>query len=137
MAERQGRKQYHNTMVRKCKTHGETIFSINNGGRSWRCLKCGNDDAKRRKSTLKERAVAVLGGKCQICDYDTYIGALEFHHIEPKFKSFELSSGNLSKPWATVLAEIEKCALLCANCHREIHAGIALLTDRRENDGTN
>jgi hypothetical protein len=121
-------------MVRKCEWHGDTVFSLTSKkGRkdTWRCLKCGNEQTKAIQRTLKHKAVDVLGGKCMICDYDIYIGALEFHHLDPSTKSFQLSVGNLGKPWDRVLAEIEKCALLCSCCHKEVHAGVALLTDRR------
>lgn len=69
---------------------------------------------------LKERAVAHAGGKCERCGYDKYVGALEFHHRDPTQKDF--SVGTTSKGWDTIKEEVEKCMLLCANCHREVHA---------------
>lgn len=72
-----------------------------------------------RRRKVKAKLIEMAGGKCQKCGYDKCAGALEFHHLRDK--SFALSSNNLGKAWATVLAEFEKCILVCANCHREIH----------------
>jgi len=69
---------------------------------------------------IKERAVEYKGGKCVICGYDRCIKALEFHHVNPEEKDFTLGS-NTNIAWEKVRKEIEKCILVCANCHREIH----------------
>lgn len=77
--------------------------------------------ARQRRQTLREEAIAHLGGRCQICGYDRCPEALEFHHLDPGEKDFTISRrlGKLS----ALLPELRKCALLCANCHREVHAG--------------
>jgi len=64
------------------------------------------------------------GEKCQCCGYDKYIGALEFHHIDPNEKDFSLSHRGYCYSWDKVKKELDKCILVCSNCHREIHAGI-------------
>lgn len=73
-----------------------------------------------RRRTLKEKAVAFLGGACARCGYAKCVAALEFHHRDPKKKDFRIGSGN-SKAWKTIMSELKKCDLLCANCHREAH----------------
>ncbi len=62
-----------------------------------------------------------------ICDYDRCPGALDFHHRDPKQKEFGLSDRGLTRSWEKTKNEIEKCVLICANCHREVHAGITQL----------
>jgi len=62
------------------------------------------------------------GGKCERCGYDTYLGALDFHHINPSEKDFTV--GNRDFRLKDCVEESKKCVLLCANCHREIHAGL-------------
>ena len=59
------------------------------------------------------------GGKCEICGYNKNISALEFHHINPKEKAFTVSDTRHS--WNEAQKELDKCILLCANCHRELH----------------
>lgn len=81
----------------------------------------------RRRKKLKEMAIALKGSKCQLCDYNRCNGALEFHHIDEKTKSFDLSTGGLTRSWAKIKEELNKCILVCANCHREIHSGLSQL----------
>lgn len=81
---------------------------------------------KRRKK-LRETARIYKGGKCMICGYQRCLGALEFHHLDPAKKKFGLSMKGLTKSWQKIKKELDKCILICANCHREIHAGITQL----------
>ena len=78
---------------------------------------------KNYRVRLKERMLYVMGGKCQICGYDKCPQALEFHHINPEEKEFTIAY-NQNKSWETNAKELRKCTLLCANCHRELHAGL-------------
>ncbi len=71
----------------------------------------------------KERAVEYKGSKCEKCGYNKCITALEFHHLDPKEKDFS-PSGNMNMAWDKIKVEIDKCILVCANCHREIHNNI-------------
>ncbi len=79
-----------------------------------------------QKNTAKETLVALKGGKCERCGYDKCIQALEFHHLDPTQKEFNLSTlrGGAIKH---SLIEIEKCILLCSNCHKEEHFNNPLL----------
>lgn len=78
---------------------------------------------KRRKK-LKDMAIEYGGGKCQVCGYDRCKRALSFHHKEPSQKDFGLSSRGLTRSWEKTKIEIDKCILVCANCHMEIHEGM-------------
>lgn len=62
-----------------------------------------------------------LESGCMNCGYDEHPSALEFHHRNPKEKKFTVSK-KLSKSMSDseTIAEIEKCVVLCSNCHREI-----------------
>lgn len=80
-------------------------------------------NVKDYRQRLKERCVYVSGGECQICGYNKTNTALEFHHLDPSKKDFHLG-GNANCSWSTARAEIAKTILVCANCHREIHAGL-------------
>jgi len=76
----------------------------------------------KRRRKIREMAVEYKGGKCVFCGYDKYAGALDFHHIEKK--SFGISAKGHSRSWESVKQELDKCVLVCANCHRELHAGL-------------
>ena len=59
--------------------------------------------------------------KCEICGYDKCLGALDFHHLDPSQKDFTISNSNIYKNLDKLKEEVNKCILVCANCHREIH----------------
>ncbi|MCA9354299.1 MAG: hypothetical protein KC877_02140 [Candidatus Kaiserbacteria bacterium] len=80
-----------------------------------------------RRRLLRQRAVEYGGGKCQICGYKKCINALSFHHKDPSQKDFGLSARGTTRSWEKMKTEIDKCILVCANCHAEIHAGITKL----------
>jgi 5-methylcytosine-specific restriction endonuclease McrA len=82
--------------------------------------------SKRRKK-LRELARQYKGGECIICGYKQCQDALEFHHLNPKGKDFGLSSRGLTRSWEKIKKEIDKCILICSNCHREVHAGVTQL----------
>lgn len=73
----------------------------------------------------KEKLIEFKGGKCSICgvEYDGENTAIfDFHHKNPKEKSFVLSTSNLIRyNWNKIVSEVEKCELLCSNCHRLKH----------------
>lgn len=77
---------------------------------------------RRRKLRLK--AVEYKGGKCIFCGYQRDTKALDFHHLDESKKSFGLSERGLTRSWGKILEELDKCVLVCANCHREIHSGL-------------
>jgi hypothetical protein len=71
----------------------------------------------------KQKAVEYKGGKCEKCGYDKSLAALVFHHRDPKEKDFRISEKN--RKWEQIEAELDKCDLLCSNCHHEEHERIA------------
>lgn len=84
------------------------------------CKVCLNQLTVDKQRQRKLQAIEYLGGKCKLCGYSKCAGALEFHHKDPNEKEFALSASRMtsfekSKP------ELDKCILLCANCHREQH----------------
>ena len=84
--------------------------------------RCKNKGAvTRRRQKIKQMAVEYKGGKCQLCDYSKCIGALTFHHIKPEDKEFGIAANGHSRSWERVRKELDKCILICANCHAEVH----------------
>lgn len=109
-----------------CPRHGKTGFVLRaDGGR--RCLRCRSDAVATRRRQVKAVLVAEAGGCCQLCGYDRYVGALEFHHIEPALKQFSLASGGIARSLERARAEARKCVLLCSNCHAEVEGGVKSL----------
>ena len=92
-------------------------------------------NAAELRRILKRRAVNHLGGKCFLCPYDRCDSAFDFHHIDPNEKDFEIST---RMSWVAIVEELDKCVLLCATCHREVHAGLhpslLVLEDARDHE---
>lgn len=76
---------------------------------------------KNRK--LKHKWVRKLGGKCQRCGYNEFVSGLEFHHVDPDKKRNNATDVVYSNDYYKALAEIDKCVLMCSNCHRSLEAG--------------
>jgi len=85
------------------------------------CGSCSVSEARKRRKKL---LVEYKGGKCSMCGYDKCVSALEFHHTNPKEKDISFSNGAQRK-LELMIKEVDKCILVCSNCHREIHAGVA------------
>ena len=74
-------------------------------------------------------AVQYKGGQCSRCGYNKCVEALEFHHLDSSQKDFGISEKGYTRSWERVREELEKCILVCANCHRELHASAQLLRE--------
>lgn len=106
-----------------CPIHGLTRFSVDKTNNSRYCVRCHSAKVKRtRRSKLKQKVIKYKGGKCSKCGYAENASALEFHHVDPNTKEFSISTNALGKPWEEIVTELDKCILLCANCHREVHS---------------
>ena len=78
-----------------------------------------------RRKKVRRMAVEYKGGKCEMCGYDRCVDALEFHHNDQSGKKFGISEKGYTRSWKMVKDELDKCVMICANCHRELHAKLA------------
>jgi hypothetical protein len=99
-----------------------TMFVLENRG-SYRCIKCRSENVAVWRRRAKHRLVREAGGRCRLCGYDRYLGALQFHHLDPEAKAFSLSARGCTRSFAELRAEAAKCILLCGNCHAEVEHG--------------
>lgn len=106
---------------RICKC-GETDPKKFYGNKKTRCRLCHNEDNKKRQRSNKDLAVKFLGGKCIYCEYSKSNAALDVHHLDPEQKATDF---NMWRSWGKqkLLDELQKCILLCKNCHMEEHYG--------------
>lgn len=63
------------------------------------------------------------GLKCSKCGYNRCFAALDLHHLDPALKEFNFKTKLMLKPTEERVKELDKCILLCSNCHRELHNG--------------
>lgn len=108
-------------ITKECTKHGLTGFFRDSTGR-FRCMKCRVEAVQKRRNIIKQKAVEYKGGKCCICGYNKYIGALEFHHLNPKEKDFSIGTKGYTRSFEKVKRELNKCICVCSNCYKEIHA---------------
>lgn len=85
------------------------------------CKICTNVQTSIRQRKLKQKCVEYKGSCCSICGYNQYQGALEFHHTDPSQKDFNLSKVRTTSFNDKIRVELDKCILLCSNCHKETH----------------
>lgn len=110
----------------ECRRHGITEFTLEGRG-YYRCKRCRAAAVAKRRRTVKRQLVEDAGGACVLCGYRRWIGALQFHHVDPSRKEFHIAQRGHSRSLARSRAEVEKCVLLCANCHAEVEGGFATL----------
>ena len=96
------------------------------------CSRCENS---ARKSNFESLIATYLGTKnqkyeCTKCRYTGIFGSLDFHHRNPKEKDFNIGDNNSSisveRFMSSIVPELEKCDLLCPNCHRQEHLMMGL-----------
>ena len=125
---RQASKEGRRELQLVCARHGLTTFRLRRSG-GYRCAKCNTDAVSKRRRRVKRILVEEAGGECRLCGYSRCEAALAFHHVAPADKRFALSRRGVTRSIERARVEARKCVLLCANCHAEVEAGIAALTD--------
>lgn len=86
--------------------------------------KCNSCMSNANRAQRKLRAIDYMGGCCIVCGYNKCPRSLVFHHKDPHTKEFAISYGTYS--WDKLQSELDKCVLLCSNCHGEVHDGLDL-----------
>ena len=76
---------------------------------------------ERRRAANTERAFEYMLDECWICNENDR-DCLDFHHITPKMGGKSIKGAGMTYSWERQKIELDKCALLCANCHRKVHA---------------
>lgn len=125
----------HKPIAQFCNTEKRIVYTIchdcRNQGRKRRNRAANRKDNTKNNTTQKELRIEYLvklGSKCTRCGYNEFNSALEFHHLVPAGKEFEISvlfikyANNPSEENRAVLEnEISKCVILCSNCHNALH----------------
>lgn len=104
--------------LRICKYHGQTVYLLNSQ-KKWICKQCRTERTVKHRQKIKRKSIEYKGGKCEKCGYNKCVYALDFHHVDKTTKDFGISVKTLS--WERTKKELDKCILICSNCHRELH----------------
>ena len=94
------------------------------------CKPCSNNQTIERQRAFKRQCIEYKGGCCERCGYDKCDAAMEFHHNDPSKKDFTIAHVRLTTFSDDIRKELDKCRLVCSNCHREIH--FELIEERRK-----
>ena len=122
-------------IARECPLHGWTDFVRIGAGR-YRCSRCNTESVATRRRRIKEILVREAGGRCLVCGFAEYVGALHFHHVDPATKAFSLSRHGVTRSLRRAREEAGKCVLLCANCHAMVEAGLLDLAAPADHPGS-
>ena len=95
-----------------------------NNGQVWNyydsiCKGCRVANQTNRRREIKAQAVEYLGGKCAICNQVYPQCVYDFHHKDLSNKDYSISVN--AKSFETMKPELDKCILICSNCHRVVH----------------
>lgn len=84
------------------------------------CKPCRSRYTTERRRNIKIRAIKYLGGKCEHCQGKFIPAVYDFHHKDPSMKDFSI--GKQLRTFEAIKKELDKCILLCSNCHRTLHS---------------
>lgn len=93
-----------------------------------------SDKVKKFRKKIKKRSLIYKGSKCIVCGYSRCSSSLHFHHLDERNKNFAISEKGHTRSWSKVKPELDKCVLLCANCHGELHSNLFKIEDFLENN---
>ena len=111
----------HCPRCQETKVNGEfNKRAVSKDGLQSYCRMCNKNRSSQFRREFKEACVDYLGAACWKCLKEFPLAAYDFHHLEPEHKDLEVSSMTFL-PWDMVAEELDKCALLCACCHRVVH----------------
>ena len=108
----------------QCKTcyqvHRQTYYAQHYKNYREQYLKRARTRREQLRNEFRERLIAYLTDKaCELCG-ENDLRVLEFDHLDPTLKQFEISQATrLGYAWEATLTEIKKCRILCANCHKK------------------
>ena len=114
----------HRLAGKQCEKCSKTFIPKQYGMTRRYCFECVPDGLSNGvdiRRLIKQWALDYKGYKCSRCGYNKCLEALEFHHQDMTQKEFSISDRDIKLDWKNIRQELDKCELVCANCHREIH----------------
>lgn len=80
-----------------------------------------NSYAKSSHHRRKALGIAYLGGVCSVCGIKDDPCIYDFHHKDPAQKEYTITQRIRWKSFDKIKRELDKCILVCSNCHRKLH----------------
>lgn len=112
------------TLCKKSLEENEiNFYKRKRGGFNSRCKSCSIKYHVKKVKNLKLKSIEYKGGKCIVCGYNKCARSLDFHHLDPSEKAFAMSDRHTHN-FNKMKIELDKCILICKNCHGELHDGL-------------
>lgn len=103
------------------------FYSKSEWGRRYAvCSSCVRNTSKERRREFKQWCIEYKGGSCVVCKYNKCLRSMDFHHLDESEKDYDIST-KWKTPKEEIVKELDKCVLVCRNCHGEVHDGITSL----------
>ena len=130
---RKNQEAYHNRLLAKnlCITCGKNPIDETKKLRCSHCYEKSKKSANSKNFDIKRLCVEYKGGKCIRCGYNEFQSGLQFHHLDPRQKEFNIATKK-SLSFDALKSELDKCILLCANCHFSFHGVEWSIEESRE-----
>lgn len=113
----------------KCKlskTLDSFAFRVTENRHQSYCKVCHSEYTKERWNKRKLDAIIYKGKFCEVCKTEYPYPAMQFHHRDPLEKDVDWGKLRL-RSWSAITKELDKCALLCGNCHSIHHSNLGPL----------
>lgn len=110
-------------LCRFCNEESDNFYPSRIKKKIYSCKKCDAKQNKILRENIKRQCVEYKGGKCFVCGYNKFQGSLDFHHVNPQEKDFGIATMKTNS-FDSLKKELDKCVMLCKNCHAEVHAGL-------------
>jgi hypothetical protein len=108
--------------IASCKIHGQTKFTLTENRSKWRCNRCASDATVRARQKKKQLLVETHGSICMRCLQNFPFYLYNFHHLSRESKLYNIKDIYISPK--KLESELEKCVMICANCHAEVEEEI-------------
>lgn len=119
------KKEYHQANRQGILERMKESYRANRETRLEQAIEYYRVKGKKQKDSIRQEWLEIIKQKgmnvCCHCGYSKCFAAIDFHHVNPEDKKFNIANKLRSKPTTEALAELDKCIALCATCHRELH----------------
>lgn len=103
--------------------------------RTFKEREAGKEQERRRQDKRGDVIESFKSCGCSVCGYKRCLKAIDFHHVDGEKHKRLHRAGIAALNVRQLIEELKRCIVVCANCHREIHAGMTIIKKQRDVEG--